>query len=134
MNNICPLCNENPANHSFSKIRESDGTAIYYTSPAKALDKDREGILLHYDLVLAENTMPWIWIFDCKDYSLADMLDMELTIKLTELIHKKYLSNLKKIIIVNSTNFIWTVISIVSLFMEKEMQDKIYISNEEYNP
>lgn len=106
MNNICPLCNENPSNHSFSKIRESNGIAIYYTAPAKALDKDREGIILHYDLVLAENEMPWIWIFDCKDYSLSDMLDMELTIKLTELIYKKYFSNLKKIIIVNSTTFI----------------------------
>lgn len=133
MNHICPLCNENPANHSFSKIRETDGTAIYYTAPAKALDKDCEGIVLHYDLVLAENAMPWIWIFDCKDYSLADMLDMKLAIQLTELINKKYMTNLKKIIIVNSTTFIWTVISIVSLFMDKSMLDKIYISNEEYN-
>jgi len=133
MSHICPLCNKNPANHSFSKVRESDGIAIYYTAPAKALDKDRDGILLHYDLVLSENTMPWIWIFDCKDYPLMDMLDIQLAIQLTELINKKYLSNLNKIIIVNSTAFIWTIISIVSFFMDKSMQDKIYISNEKYN-
>lgn len=133
MNHICPLCNENPANHSFSKIRESDGNAIYYTAPAKALNKDRESILLHYDLVLSENTMPWIWIFDCKDYSLMDMLDIQLAIQLSDLLNKKYSKNLKKIIIINSTTFIWSILSIVSFFMDKEMQDKIYVSNEEYN-
>jgi len=133
MNHICPLCNENPANHSFSKIRERDGNAIYYTVPAKALNKDRESILLHYDLVLSQNTMPWIWIFDCKDYSLMDMLDIQLAIQLSDLLNKKYSKNLKKIIIINSTTFIWSILSIVSFFIDKEMQDKIYVSNEEYN-
>jgi len=126
------MCNENPANHSFSKVREIEGVAIYYTAPVKALDKDPDRITRHYDLVLSENIMPWIWIFDCKDYSMMDM-DMRLAIQLARLINDKYSDHLKKIIIVNSSTFIWTIISIVSFFLSKEMQNKIHVSDIEYD-
>jgi len=72
---ICPMCAKDPTSHSLSKVRETDGIAIYYTAPAKASSLERDGVITHYDLVLGENKMPWIWIFDCKDYPLSHALD-----------------------------------------------------------
>lgn len=130
---ICPMCAKDPTSHSLTKVREADGTAIYYTSPAKAMSKDREGILTHYDLVLEQNTLPWIWIFDCKDYPLSDALDIQTAIELAKLLNNKYSVNLKKIVIINSTTFIWVIIKTLSFFVSKEFKEKIYVSDNEYN-
>jgi hypothetical protein len=126
---ICPICEKDPTSHSLSKIKEENGKAIYYTSPAKAMSKQREGIIKHYDLVLGENTMPWIWIFDCKDYPLSHALDIKTAIELAKLINTKYSQNLEKLIIINSTSFISVIINILSIFVSKEFKEKIEISN-----
>jgi len=130
---ICPMCAIEPTSHSLSKIRETNGTAIYYTAPAKATSLEREGVLKHYDLVLGENKMPWIWIFDCKDYPLSHALDFQTAIELAKLINNKYTDNLVKIVIINSTTFIWVVIKTISMFVSEETQKKIHVSDKEYN-
>jgi hypothetical protein len=130
---ICPMCAIDPTSHSLSKIRETNGNAIYYTSPAKASSTEREGIIKHYDLVLGENTMPWIWIFDCKDYPLSHALDIQTAIELAKLINEKYGDKLVKVVVINSTSFIWVIIKILSVFMSKELKEKIHVSETEYN-
>jgi hypothetical protein len=130
---ICPMCNIDPTSHSLSKIREMDGKAIYYTAPAKATSLEREGIIKHYDLVLGENVMPWIWIFDCKDYPLSHALDIQTAIELAKLINHKYSNNLDKIVIINSTTFIWVIIKTISFFISEETKKKIHVSDKEYN-
>jgi len=130
---ICPMCAKDPTTHSLSKVRELEGNAIYYTSPAKAMSKEREGVLKHYDLVLGENKMPWIWIFDCKDYPLSHALDIQTAIELAKLINEKYEKNLVKVIIINSNSLIWGIIKTLSFFVSKEFNDKIHVSDNQYN-
>jgi hypothetical protein len=130
---ICPMCAIDPTSHSLSKIRELNGNAVFYTSPAKASNTDRQAILLHYDLILSENKLPWIWIFDCKDYPLSHALDIQTAIELAKLINNKFSNNLDKIVVINSTSFIWVLIKTISFFISKELKDKIHVSENEYN-
>ena len=130
---ICPMCAIDPTSHSLTKVRDVNGTAIYYTSPAKATSLEREGVLKHYDLVLGQNTMPWIWIFDCKDYPLTHALDMQTAIEMAKLINSKYADKLEKIVIINSTSFIWVIIKGLSLFVNEKFREKIHVSDNEYN-
>jgi len=127
------MCAIDPTSHSLTKVRELNGNAVYYTSPAKAMSKEREGILKHYDLVLGQNTMPWIWIFDCKDYPLSHALDIQTAIELAKLINAKYEKNLVKVVIINSTTVIWAIIKTLSFFVSKEFKDKIHVSDNQYN-
>jgi len=126
---ICPMCAIEPKSHSLSKIKEVNGKAIYYTSPAKALSKDREGIIKYYDLVLNENTMPWIWVVDCKDYPLSHALDIKTAIEISKLLNTKYCNKLEKIIVVNTNNFVYVIIKILSVFVSKEFKEKLEILN-----
>jgi hypothetical protein len=130
---ICPMCAKEPTSHSLTKVREMDGNAVYYTSPAKASSLEREGVLKHYDLVLGQNNMPWIWIFDCKDYPISHALDIQTAIELAKLINEKYEKTLIKVIIINSNTLIWGVIKTLSFFVSKEFNDKIHVSDNKYN-
>jgi len=132
-NHICPMCAKDPKSHSLSKVRETNGIAIYYTAPAKASSTEREGVVTHYDLVLGENKIPWIWIFDCKDYPLSHALDLQTAIEIAKLINSKYSENLQKIVVINSTTFIWVIIKTLSMFMSEETNKKIHVSDQEYN-
>ena len=128
---ICPLCEKDPTNHSFSKIRVMDGIAIFYTCPAKAKSIENTDIILHYDITLRQNAQqPWIWIFDCQDYPL--LLDIQLFIDLVKLICEKYASHLEKIIIIHPTIFIRIFLNIVFLFLSTEVKNRIYISDQTY--
>jgi len=130
---ICPICRVEPTSHSFSKIREIDGAAVFYTAPAKATNLETEGIIKHYELVLENNKQPWIWIFDYKDFPLSQALDMTTGIELAKLITKNYSSNLKRIVIINANIFIKSIIQIISFFLTNEVIEKIHISEETYN-
>jgi len=131
---ICPICRENPTSHSFSKISEENGIAIFYTAPAKATNLETAGIITHYDLILQHNNQPWILVFDYKDYSLLQQLsDIQTGIELAKLLNEKYSSNLQKIIIINSNIFVKTAIHIISFFLSNEMLNKIYIFEESYD-
>lgn len=130
---ICPMCRENPSSHSLSKVREVNGNAIFYTSPAKAESLEKEGVIKHYDLVLGENKQPWIWIFDCKDFPLSHALDMPTAIELAKLINGKFSHNLQKVIVINSTTFIYVILKTLSFFMSEETNSKIQVSDQQYD-
>jgi hypothetical protein len=131
---ICPICRDNPTSHSFSRISEENGIAIFYTAPAKATNLETAGIITHYDLILEQVSQPWILVFDYKDYSLLQqMSDIQTGIELSKLLNDKYSSNLQQIIIIHSNIFVKTVIHIISFFITNEMFQKIYISDESYH-
>jgi hypothetical protein len=131
---LCPLCEKDPTSHSFSKIREMDGIAIFYTSPAKSKNIDRKDILQHYDITLRQNReQRWIWIFDCEKFPISHMLDFQMPIELAKLIREKYATTLEKIVIINPTFFIRLLLNFVSIFLTDEMKHRIYISEQKYD-
>lgn len=121
MSYVCPKCFIEPGSHSFEKINETqNGVSVFYSCPSKAkYYNDNEGILDHYDGLLKNNeNKPWIWIFDCKGFSMKHAKNLTLAKNLAILINVKYSKNLKKIIIINSTWHINITLKCVMPFLD----------------
>jgi len=125
---ICNICADDPTSHSFKNIGINDNITYYYTCPAKASKYyDADGIIYHYDGVLSENTNKWIWVFDCQDFTTKHLLEINVGIKLAKLITNKFSHNLEKILIINPTWHIKTVIELVSPFLNRHIKSIITI-------
>ena len=75
----CPKCFEKPGYHSFAKIGKVNDTTIFYTAPAKSLDKNEDGQKLkHISSHIEEEpeNKSWIWIIDCVAMSMEHCTEM----------------------------------------------------------
>lgn len=124
----CPLCLLDPYNHSLKKLAVRENTYIYYACPSEAkMYNDTEGILNHYEGVLSEipEDKEWIWIFDSHDFFLKHYLQIDVGIGLAKLITNKFSKNLKKIIIINPTFYISSTYTIVRVFLNDDVRNKV---------
>jgi hypothetical protein len=118
----CPVCSRDPTSHSFRQI----APGIFYTKPAEATKYwDKDGILKHYDGVLAEHQGPWSWVFDADGFSMKHILEMDVAIGIARLITDKYSTHLEKIQIVNPTWIVTLTLHIVRPFLSKRVLELI---------
>ena len=126
MNKFCKICSANPDSHSFKKVGEKNGTAIYYTKPSAAKAyKDMEGIISHIDNTLAVNKKKWICIIDGDEFDVRHATEFDTGRGIIELIAAKYNHNLLEVKIINPTWHINGCIKFGELFMTSEMLDKV---------
>ena len=125
LHNLCHICTKEPNSHSFHKISEYE----FYTCPAQASKyDDTDGILNHYRLYLENHwPKPWIWIFDSKGFELKHMMELQTAYGIVSLLNQKYGKHLKKIIIINPTWHIHSILAIVLPFLNKDIQSLIQI-------
>jgi hypothetical protein len=127
----CPLCLLDPLSHSLNKFLEKDNTIYFYTCPAKAkLYFDTNSIINHYDGVLSEipENKHWVWVFDGMGFGLEHFLQIQVAIELSSLISSKFSKNLKKIVIINSSNYISSIYNIIKPFLNNNIKSIIEIS------
>jgi hypothetical protein len=128
---LCKICQQYPNSHSLIKFEETNDRIIYYTCPNKAKDNRIEGILYHFDGVLsAIKDKDWIWILDLKDYGIKEMLEINNTIAIVNLIKEKYSKTLQKIIVINTNSYTKTLYNAIKPFLNKRMQDIVFFSKE----
>lgn len=129
----CPLCLLDPLSHSLTNFLEKEDTFYFYTCPAKAkLYFDTTSIINHYDGVLGEipENKSWIWVLDVTSFGLNHFLQIEVAKELSKLISSKFSKNLKKIIIINPTDYLFFVYSIVQPFLTNKIKSIIEINYE----
>lgn len=128
----CRVCREDPSSHSLKDLGTRDEVTLFYTCPANATKyNDTAGIINHYDGVLGENKKDWIWIFDGKGFGAKHMMEIGTGIALAKLITNKYGHNLKKIIIINPSWNIKTVLEIVTPFLSPRLRNLITMRKNE---
>ena len=129
METICIKCTMDPTSHSFKKISEKDGVCTYYTKPINSkLYTDTDGILSHYDNALKQiGDKKWIWIFDSINFSMKHAMEIKIATSLAKLINDNYSKNLKKLVILNPTWHIRTILTIVSPFLSDDVKKLIKI-------
>lgn len=124
----CEDCKKDPTSHSLKNLGIKDGVTYFYTCPAKATKYyDADGIINHYDGVLSENTNEWIWIFDGEGFNTKHLLEINVGIKLTQLISQKYNQSLKKIIVINPSWNIKLILDLLYPFLGVVLKRKIEI-------
>lgn len=127
---VCPICKIDPSSHSLKNLGTKNGITYFYTRPALASKyNDTTGILYHYNGVLSENKNDWIWVFDCRGFTSKHLFEIGVAINLAKLINKYYSHNLCKILIINPTWHIKTLIEIVSPFLNKRLKSIIVIDD-----
>lgn len=126
MTYVCKICEDDPTSHSLKNIGIRDNITYYYTCPAKATKYyDTDGIIEHYDGVLSENTNQWVWVFDCEDFTMKHLLEINVGIQLAKLITNKFSHNLVSIVVINPTWHIKTVIELIYPFLNNHIKSII---------
>lgn len=120
---MCHICYHEPGSHSFYLLKSENNVNTYYTCPSKASKYwDTEGIIDHYDEVLALNEeTPWIWIFDSTDFGFVHSMQIGVAIGILNLLKNKYGKYLQEIQIINPTPYIKTLYSIIYPFLTNDI-------------
>lgn len=123
---VCKICKECPNSHSFYMCEEHPDHNVYYSCPAKSLKpKDHDGIISHYAGMLNDKKdKKWIWIIDGKD-SKTQMLDLKIVLSLVKLCEKQ-LDSLIKIIVINLSLPIKTLLCVINPFLSTKLKSVIY--------
>ena len=130
MMNICPICAIDASSHSFDFLYVNDGVNIFYTCSANATKyNDTEGILTHFKLSLDFYKCfekSWEWIFDFRGFELKHIMEIRTAIGIAEIINN-YSKYLTKIRIINMNRYTHTMMKIITPFLNKDVQSKIYL-------
>jgi hypothetical protein len=131
MSYVCPVCAENPQNHSFMRLEDASGVAIFYSCPGKAIKyKSDEGIIEHMDGMLRElDGKPWKWIVDGAGFSMKHASQVNLAISIMRLINNHHGSSLRQICIINPSKYIHAMLAVIWPFMTEYMRSIIVMRN-----
>lgn len=138
----CSICEAEPGSHSLREIGVREGVVIFYTCPAEASKyNDYEGIMRHYEDTFEDRIgdgTPWIWIFDCKGFTLKHLVEINVAIGIASLVSSRFADNLQKVIVINPYWIVQLTMNLLRPFMGEELRLKITVAdtseNESYLP
>jgi hypothetical protein len=130
MEHLCPICAIDASSHSFELLSRDNGINVFYTCPAKATKyNDRDGILAHFKNVLDHyKDNYWKLIFDFQGVEFKHMMEINIAIGISKLIND-YSTYLTEIQIINTNSYTYTMLRIVTPFLNSDVKNKINIKN-----
>jgi hypothetical protein len=130
MEHLCPICAIDASSHSFELLSRDNGINVFYTCPAKATKyNDRDGILAHFKNALEHyKDNYWKLIFDFQGVEFKHMMEINIAIGLGKLIND-YSTYLTEIQIINTNSYTYTMLQIVTPFLNTDVKNKINIKN-----
>ena len=130
MEHLCPICAIDASSHSFELLSRDNGINVFYTCPAKATKyNDRDGILAHFKNALEHyKDNYWKLIFDFQGVEFKHMMEINIAIGLGKLIND-YSTYLTEIQIINTNSYTYTMLRIVTPFLNSDVKNKINIKN-----
>ena len=137
----CAICEAEPGSHSLREVGVKDGVVIFYTCPAEAKKyNDYDGIMKHYEDTFEDrigDDTPWIWVFDCKGFTLRHLVEINIAIGIVTLV-SRFSDNLQKVIVVNPYWIVQLTMNLLKPFMSEALRLKITVAgsseNESYLP
>jgi hypothetical protein len=127
----CSKCADNPNSHSFHHIGTTKhGFEIIYTCPSKTLHFDGSDpqFVEYFDEHLRVlNGKSWVWIFDCKDYTMKHMLSMNNLRNLVNYLNKNHMDKLHASYVLNAESFFGHMMRIVMPLLKKDAQKRIHV-------
>lgn len=127
----CAKCVENPDSHSFHHIGVTkQGYEIIYTCPAKTLQfngSDPQFVDYFDQHLRVLDGKPWVWIFDCKDYTVKHMLSIENVRKLVNYLYKEHTDRLQGSYVLHAGPFFSYMMKFVMPLLQKETQKRIHV-------
>lgn len=127
----CSKCAANPNSHSFHHIGTTkQGYEIIYTCPSKTIGFD--GSDPHFVKYFDEHLRvidgkAWVWIFDCRDYTLKHMLSMENLRNLVSYLSSNHTDRLQASYVLHAGSFFSQMMKLVKPLLKKDAQSRIQI-------
>lgn len=131
MSYICPVCAENPQNHSFTRMNDASGVAVFYSCPGQALKyKSDQGIIEHMDGMLRElDGKPWRVILDGNGFRKKHAMQVNLAISIIRLLTNHYGTSLQQILVINPSRYIHAIIAVIWPFLSDYLRSIIVMRN-----
>lgn len=127
----CVKCKEYPNSHSFYHIGTTNqGFEIIYTCPSKTLHfNGSDPLFVEYfdEHLRVLNGKPWVWIFDCKNYTMKHMVSIENLRKLTKYLYKEHSHRLQASYVLHASPFFSQMMKLVLPLLTKDDQKRIHI-------
>ena len=86
----------------------------------------------HYEDTFEERIgdgTPWIWVFDCKGFTLKHLVEINVSIGIISLITSRFLDNLQKVIVVNPYWIVQFTMNLLRPFMSDSLRLKIEVAD-----
>ena len=124
----CELCVKDPNSHSFSALSPVNDIKVFYTAPARALDRDHPEKLEFFrkHLVLARNK-PWIWIFDCGEMAMQHYAPINFTLGLSKILEEEHGDVLQSILVIRPNWFTRCTLNILKAILPNKTLEKVVI-------
>jgi hypothetical protein len=125
---ICDICAKDPLAHSFKKVTEKRGIAVFSTKPsqAKCYD-DTQGILNHVDKAITAHGKKWMCIIDGDNFDAKYTLEYKTGMGLMDLFFNKHMDTLIEVKVINPTIYIRTVMKFLLQFIGEDKLSKITV-------
>lgn len=128
---ICPICAENPLQHSvYIKGRSTDGAPMVYTRPAEALMyDDHVGIVAHFRALAnrLHAAGAWSWVFDADGLALRHILDPRTGIRIARALSDEFGDSVVAIHVLNANALLRTCLAIVRPFLSERISSKLFV-------
>jgi hypothetical protein len=123
----CPKCLKQKGYHSYIHFGKLNEINLFYTAPAKSLDKDEDGtklenIILHVHEETGQK--PWIWVLDCGNMTFEHYTEMHFNRGIVDLISTD--PWLKEVWIVRSNLWIQTTVAFFQTFSYAKIFSNIF--------
>lgn len=127
---LCVICANDISAHSFRRIHWlNPDVQLFYSCPAESTRYfDREGVIRHFDLELANlHNSPWVWVIDFRDFTLNHAKEVRSIMDISHLVLYKYPGLLQKILAIHVNPVVKYLIGVFSAILPSSIVDKVVI-------
>ena len=123
----CQKCLIYPNYHSFVNFGVQGTTRLFYTSPARATDTNKDGTKLENfkKHLLDTKGEPWIWFLDCNGMTAKDYANINFCMDLLKTLSTQYSDTLKDIIFINPNIWVKTTVATCKKMSTSKIFDKV---------
>ena len=127
----CSKCAEHPNLHSFHHIGTTkQGYEIIYTCPSKTHNfngADSKFVDYFDEHLRIIEGKSWVWIFDCRGYTMKHMLSIDNLRKLVSYLYKDHADRLQGSYVVHAGPFFNQMLKLALPLLKKDAQKRIHI-------
>lgn len=130
----CPRCQlTGGKSHHFEKVgtflSNYTPVSIFYTNPARTVEHLDAPEAPQWWMSHFESTKPnkWIWVFDCQQTSNGQLMSIQSSKRLVNLMYESHKNTLQGIYVVQPTWAMKTFLQILTPFVKKDVRHRLHI-------
>ena len=125
----CQKCLIDPSAHSFTNFGSIGPTRLFYTSPARSTDSNKDGAKLeNFKMHLLDTKgEPWIWFLDCNGMTAKDYTNINFSMDILKTLSTEYSNSLISVIFINPNLWVKTTVATCKTMSKSKLFDKVKI-------